>query len=627
MDQTTHGQYLDYQAAAARVSERMARLGRICDDLGLREYAEALQTLRGRMEGRTFRVGVVGEFKRGKSTVINSLLGEELLPADILPATAAPTYIRWDTRPRAVVHFKDGTEKEIGVGDLPRYVTMLDEESETMSATVEDAAVYCPCGLCRNGVEIVDTPGRNLDRRRDQINEEILPRLDAAVMVIVSGFPFSMSESELIRRLLMSGRLKRLVFLVSKMDTIRRPEERPLVLDQVRRKIQQTVDGVAAVYGTDSEVHRDAQSKLSGIRLFGVSARSALEGRLTGDRKMAEESGFPEFEDALSRLLTEERAALELTGPVNTVAAIAGAARRSIAIRRGALEMAADALHRLTDEAEAVLHDCHKQRAHGAAALRARADALTGRLLPELGAVYDGIEYQLMDYVERAPTPHAGAWHPGGDGEAFQAHLERMKEQLRLSLLEGMGRLLAKLQDQAVRDAGDFLAIAEDIAARLNRTFSCFPSAGLSGRSVTFVPAVSLGSFIGDWEGRGLPETLEDARAAMEMRHIVWMIVPHPVRWYLREAVKSAMNTLRTRRIPDRWLSDIIMNVYRSRLDQIDGEIENTMTIFIRTLEQTAADRRKAERGDAAIHAGLDELEKQLHDIEETIRPVKNKFT
>lgn len=111
MAQTTHRQYLDYQAAAAQVNESMAYLGRVCGDLGLREYAEALQALRSRMEGQTFSVGVVGEFKRGKSTVINSLLGEDLLPADILPATAVPTYIRWDTQPKAVVHFKDGTEK------------------------------------------------------------------------------------------------------------------------------------------------------------------------------------------------------------------------------------------------------------------------------------------------------------------------------------------------------------------------------------------------------------------------------------------------------------------------------------------------------------------------------------
>ena len=118
---------------------------------------------------------------------------------------------------------------------------------------------------------------------------------------------------------------------------VRRPEDRQRVLDQIKGRIQQTVDGIAAMYGANSEVHRDAQNRISGIRVLSVSARNALDGRLDGDRKMVEDSGILEFEAALSHLLTEERAALDLMKPVHSMTSIAKEARKSIAIRRSAL--------------------------------------------------------------------------------------------------------------------------------------------------------------------------------------------------------------------------------------------------------------------------------------------------
>lgn len=146
----------------------------------------------------------------------------------------------------------------------------------------------------------------------------------------------------------------------------------------------------------------------------------------------------------------------------------------------------------------------------------------------------------------------------------------------------------------------------------------------------TFIPAINLGSFIVDWEARGLPETLKDVDAALQGGYDAWMFMFLPqgnLRRNLREAVKRAVKTLRTRRMPEQWLSDIVKNVYYSRLNQIDEEIENTLIGFVRTLDQVALDRQKDKSGIEAIHAGMNKLEKQLNDIEETIRYIKNRFT
>ena len=87
MDQSsssTANSYADYQAMVIQVSTALEALESLCGDLSLEENRRELEKCRKKLLDHTFTVGVMGEFKRGKSTVINALLGKELMPADIL---------------------------------------------------------------------------------------------------------------------------------------------------------------------------------------------------------------------------------------------------------------------------------------------------------------------------------------------------------------------------------------------------------------------------------------------------------------------------------------------------------------------------------------------------------------
>lgn len=623
MNQTARKQHPNYQAAVCQVNEGMVSLLQVCSDLGLQESVEVLNTIRDRMENRVFSVGIMGEFKRGKSTVINSLLGKNILPADVLPTTAAPTHIRWDTRPRAIVHFKDGTEKEVGIGDLSSYVTMLNEESEAMCATVEAAMVYCPCEICRNGVEIVDTPGFNLDKRMDKISRAVIPKLDAAVMVISASSPFSKSEAELVRRMLMSSDLRRLVFLVNRIDTI--PEGlRQQVLEATSGKIQKTVDEIAAVYGADSNVYQDAQNKISGIRIFSSSALTALEGQLDGNSQMVKESGILEFEEVLSHLLTEERVTLDLVSPVNSMLFIAKEAHKSITIRRGALEMDPDELKRFIDEAEEAIRVSHEQKIRGLEALKYQTVAFTASLQPELAAAYNDIEQRLVDYVEHMHN----FVNPLNRMAPVRMPFEETEARIRQFFSEEIGKLklMVKIQNQVTKDVEGFLDTAEKITTRLDSILKRLApkkddSFDLGTAADTFIPETGFGSFINDWEGYALPDAAEDACAAIKNTLILhFRMDPH----LSLTSVRQAMNAIRTQKVLERRLSDIVMNVYNSWAGQIDRKMENILIGFTETLIQLKPVRQKQESDIVAIQASMDRLERQLIDIEETIQPLQN---
>lgn len=101
-----NGHQLEQLTASARELEDAAR--RLAPQLQGRG-----EELARRLEAGRFDITVVGEFKRGKSTLLNALLGRPLLPVDVLPLTAVATEVAYGPE-RVVVHRLDGTIEEVG---------------------------------------------------------------------------------------------------------------------------------------------------------------------------------------------------------------------------------------------------------------------------------------------------------------------------------------------------------------------------------------------------------------------------------------------------------------------------------------------------------------------------------
>ena len=125
-----------------------------------------------------------------------------------LVKTAAITRVTYSEEKRISVLCKDGTRESATIGQLAGFATKRDaERAERNAENVEDAVVYYPTPFCQNGVQIVDTPGLNDDERMTAISENVIPTLDAIIMVIVPQSPFSASEAESVRSKVMTSDL------------------------------------------------------------------------------------------------------------------------------------------------------------------------------------------------------------------------------------------------------------------------------------------------------------------------------------------------------------------------------------------------------------------------------------
>lgn len=167
------------------------------------------------LDKKYFNVAFIGQFKRGKSTLINAILGEEVLPTDLLPLTSAITIVQFGESPRCVVYFLDGHEENIGISDIGDFVSETCNPGNAKS--VSEVVVELPVPVLQNGLRLVDTPGiGSIFQQNTETTQSYLYRIDVAVVVLGSDPPVSGDEMELIKSV--SQRANRLIFVINKAD-------------------------------------------------------------------------------------------------------------------------------------------------------------------------------------------------------------------------------------------------------------------------------------------------------------------------------------------------------------------------------------------------------------------------
>jgi hypothetical protein len=300
-DQAGFSSYADYARRLIRSAVAVEILLRQARTLELDDEATALEATLRRVEEGSFSIAVLGEFKRGKSTLVNGLLGSSALPMDAMPATASITRIAYGREPHAVLLMRDGSRHRILIDDLVHYITKVDAEAEERAASVREAVVLYPTLFCQNNVEIIDTPGLSDEAAMTRLALEVIPRADAAVFVISALAPFSETECSFLKDLLQKVDIGRIFFVVTHIDRLNRPEDVHRVVEVVRRRISDALGALQLGRG-------DGQP----IRLFAVSGYQALAAKENHDSSLFAQSRFGEFERALAQYLARDRGAASL---------------------------------------------------------------------------------------------------------------------------------------------------------------------------------------------------------------------------------------------------------------------------------------------------------------------------
>lgn len=315
-----YGQYAAFKEKQMELAGMLEDSSEVIASLNMNNYRDNLKRLGEKVHNDTFKIQIVGTFSNGKSTVINSLLGEEVLPAYALPCTAVINEIKYAREKKAILHFKNPMPEkipteisqkaqnhmqkykgqpiepmEIPYDEIEEYVVIplgKDAKEWELESPYEKVELFWPLPLLENHVEIIDSPGLNEAETRTKVTLDYLSKADAILMVLNAEALCARDEMEFIENNLKLQGFEDPFFLVNRFDLIR-DREKQRIKDFARLKLQDY---------TSNEI-------------FYISALDALDGKIDGDAQKVDASGLPVFESTLSDFLTRQKGKAKLAQP------------------------------------------------------------------------------------------------------------------------------------------------------------------------------------------------------------------------------------------------------------------------------------------------------------------------
>lgn len=305
MDTTYKQNEMKVYKIVVQLGQMLKKMPFDCDP----EWQKCLSEIEQQFQTRKFRMAVVGEFNRGKSSFINVLLGKKILPEDIRAATATINRITYGETPKAYLIMKDAQKKsqEIPVEELASYVTKLTKESEKAASAIREAVVEYPTMLCYNDVDLIDTPGMNDEENMNAVTVNQLEDIDLAVVAINAQYPYSETENHFVVKLLENNNICQIIFVITHFDMIRDREKEKL-MNFLRSRISDNVLKVLKnKYSPDDIIFHKYHFIFDNLHIYGVSSVSGMEALENNDMELYEESGFLQISKELPQVILSSR--------------------------------------------------------------------------------------------------------------------------------------------------------------------------------------------------------------------------------------------------------------------------------------------------------------------------------
>ncbi|WP_287006002.1 dynamin family protein [Desulfurella sp.] len=253
-----------------------------------------LNAIENKIQTKQFNLVVIGQFKRGKSTLINALIGKDILPSSVLPLTSIVTIINFGEQ-KAVVCFKDGLCKTIELSDISFFVT--EKYNPNNKLNVEYVEVFYPAEFLKNSVRIIDTPGiGSVYEHNSDCSYQFLPKADASLFVLSPDPPITQAEIEFLKDA--SKYIDKFFFLLNKIDNFKPSELREII-------------------DFNSSILENLFSKK--VYIIPISAKLALEAKLEANQQKQQQSNIQELYDRLEEFIKKEQSNVFWVSIINNI--------------------------------------------------------------------------------------------------------------------------------------------------------------------------------------------------------------------------------------------------------------------------------------------------------------------
>ena len=401
--------------------------------------AQAVTRLSGRLRDARFHLAVLGQFKRGKSTFLNALLGMAVLPTAVLPLTAIATFIAWAPAPLVRVTYQRSRAPEDyhptstqGIREtLNEFVT--EQGNPANARGVARVDLFLPGAILRNGVVLVDTPciGSTLQHNTDTALQ-VLSECDAALFIVSADPPITSAEIAYLAAI--RSHVVRLFFVLNKIDYLDPPERL-----QMKGFLQKSLceGGITE----PSPV------------IYQLSARQALAAAVGQDDAALEASGLRRIEREIVQFLSTEKTASLRASVARKACDLADQALADLQLQIRALEMPLADLEQRAAAFQQALRGFELERQSAQDLLagdRARAKA---ELEDQAELLRQGALQHILAAVQRAVAENGGAMQEElvqrAVADAIPKFFEARLSSVAIALREKIAHVLATHQGRS----------------------------------------------------------------------------------------------------------------------------------------------------------------------------------
>jgi small GTP-binding protein len=338
---------------------------------------QEIEEERKKLHEGTFYLVVVGQFKRGKTSLLNALLGENVLPAGVIPLTAIVTLIKYGNEKEARVTFANGTRMTVSFADLPQFVT--ETQNPHNEKNVHSVEIIYPAEVLQNGIVLVDTPGIGSTFEHNTITtNQFIPKIDAAIFVLSPDPPITKTEQEFLEKL--SQHVKKIFVAFNKID---------LLTDEAFDELFTFTQGILAKLSQNASFH-----------IIPISCLQGLEAKLANNKRLLEESGIADVEHALRLFAAEEKNNVLLERSVQRVRSLIDKIRFDTELEVKATLMPVDELTAKISAFEKESAAILKEREHFAFLLQGEIKALQQRVDEEVDS-FGAQEFEKLKSILR----------------------------------------------------------------------------------------------------------------------------------------------------------------------------------------------------------------------------------
>lgn len=241
---------------------------------------EVIKGLEHQYQHQNLNVAVMGQMKRGKSTLINALLGQDMLPSGVVPVTSIITALVYGEQPRVIIEYDNSSTEDIDPSRINEYVSESLNPQNTKG--IKLVSLFTPSDLLKAGISVFDTPGvGSIYAHNTQTATDFLDSIDVAIFIFSVDTPLNETELKLLNDMRTHG--ISILFILNKLDMVNEEE-----LEQLLQFSKRAIE---------------SHLQIDDVFVIAVSALQGLDGKLNNNRDLIKSSGIEALEHYLYQRL------------------------------------------------------------------------------------------------------------------------------------------------------------------------------------------------------------------------------------------------------------------------------------------------------------------------------------